>query len=102
MAKAVKNLTEADKVVKRREALDVNELFNAYMEVYKQGGHIGDLAKKLDRPVLSVGQRLTILRKQVKAQGKQLPQLARRPKTGGGRQASTIDPSLLGNLSALD
>ncbi len=72
------------------------------MKVYEADGHIGDLAEELGRPLGSVRQRIVVLRKQVNSAGKQLPALKRQPGGGGGREASVIDPSLLGNLAALD
>jgi len=91
MAKKVQKVTkDTPKVIKRREALPLSELLGAYKEVQAEGGHIGDLAKRLDRPETSVNQRLVVARKQVAALGKELPPLKRKPRVGGGRTASTI------------
>ena len=89
----------------RRSALEFGELMGAYAEVHKSGGTIADLAAKLDRPLLSVVQRVGVMQKlNVEQYGKKLPKLARR--AGGGRPHRDVKlpdfSEIMGNLAALD
>lgn len=89
----------------RRSALEFGELMNAYVAVHKSGGTIQDLATKLDRPLLSVVQRVGVMQKlNIEQYGKKLPKLARR--AGGGRPHKNVQlpnfDDLMGNLAALD
>ena len=74
----------SDSQTPRAEAIPAVDFSASYIETYKEGGTIADLAEKLERSIEQVRAKRQSLAAQVKLLGGEIPKLARMPRSGNG------------------
>tara|TARA_R110000744_G_scaffold252913_1_gene368595 strand:+ start:576 stop:911 length:336 start_codon:yes stop_codon:yes gene_type:complete len=80
----LKGTAMSDSQTPRAEAIPAVDFSASYIETYKEGGTIADLAEKLERSIEQVRAKRQSLAAQVKLLGGEIPKLARMPRSGNG------------------
>jgi len=74
----------SDSTKSKAEAISAIVFTNAYLEIYKEGGTIADLAEKLERSVDQIRAKRNSVAAQYKERGVELPSLKRMARSGFG------------------